>query len=383
MATCFIFTEDLDEEHCLSLRLDQNGHVEAPLASRSIHEARALQLDAQTIVVMPTENSGLYEIELPWLGERKARAAIPYALEDQLAQNVASLHFAFDRRHYRNNHYLVAVTDKQLLVDLLAKLEVLHLDFDVLTLDWFALNENEACVTDRGLLVYDQLFKGALRGELADIYRSHRDKNTPVMVFNDSCLAFKKESATPIDSLYYSWVAQRLLQGNKIDLCQDDLQHGSQQHTNQFWYQACAIIGVLCLISTLFFNALYLHGLKTRIAVLDQKIAVIYRVFFPHASQIISPRFRIGQLLKTGLAGSGHSNLWPLLDNLGRAYKGKQMTIEQLRFQNETLSVTLVSPNFAALEKLQRLLQQAKVKVTQSEASSHEHQVVATLELSL
>ena len=96
MTTCFLFARQFYDEACLSLRLDKNGEIDAPLSLRSFQEFKSLQRQSRTIIVLPTERSSLFEIELPWLGERKARAAIPYALEEQLAQNVATLHFAFD-----------------------------------------------------------------------------------------------------------------------------------------------------------------------------------------------------------------------------------------------------------------------------------------------
>lgn len=382
MATCFIFARQLDEEHCLSLRLDQNGQVDAPLLARSIQHVRELQMEARTIVVLPSESSGIYTLELPWLGERKARAAIPYALEDQLAQNVLNLHFAFDRQHYKNNCYLVAVTDKQYLLDLIAKLDKLDIDFDMITLDWFALRENEACITDHGLLINDDLFKGALQGELATLYLKQH-QNTPIWIFTDSVSHPKNSAFKKVDSDSSTWIAERLLQADILDLCQDDLQRGSRQLTNKYWYTISAVIAAVLFFSTVVCNGFYVHALSTKIAGLDKKIAVIYREFFPQAEFVVSPKFRISQLLKTGFAEGGSSTLWSLLDKLARSYQQGQFTIEQFRFQNKVLSVTLISQNFAALETLQLKLKQANVKVTQAQASTKDQQVVATLELSL
>ena len=379
---CFIFTEHFDEEQCLCLLLDQQGQVIEPLMRRSLHELRLLQQNARTIVVLPTDCSSLHEVELPWLPERKARVAIPYALEEQLAQNVATLHFSFDRAHYQNNRYLVVVTDKQLIMDLMSKLDALDIRFNLMTLDWFALKENEACVTDKGLLIHDNVFNGALSGELATTYLS-QTKTSPLLVFNDSMPSLKGKHDTLINHVSSAWIAERLLQGSMINLCQGELQHDTRQHASKQWYCASAIVALALVASVVVSKAFYLRALNTHIAELDKKIALIYREFFPGATQIISPKFRIDQWLKTGSANSNTSSLWFLLDKLAHAFLASQLTIEQLRFQGRVLSVTLISKNFAALEMLQQRLQQAKVKVTQSQASSHEHQVVATLELSL
>ena len=383
MATFFIFTEQLDEEHCLSLRLDEEGQVDAPFVCRPIHEAKALQKNARTIVVVPTKNSSLHEIELPWLSESKARAAIPYALEEQLAQNVSTLHFAFDREHYQNNRYLVVVTDKQFLLDLMAKLDALMLDFDVVTFDWFALQENEACVTDSGLLISDNLFKGALSGEPAQLYLSNGERHTQPIVFKDSLISLQHVGSTIQDGLSSVWVAERLLQAKMMNLCQGELQHDMHQQVSKYWFKASAIMTGVLLVSVVLINALHLHLINNKMVDVDKKIAVIYRTFFPLASQVISPKFRIGQLLQSGLASTDTKDFWSLLDKLAQAYDGKKIIIEQLHFQSPLLSVTLTANNFQALERLQQRLQQANVKVTQSQASSHEDKVLATLELSM
>lgn len=383
VATCFIFTEVLDEEHCLCLRMAENGQVEAPLAVRSMSEVKALQVEARTIVVVPTASSGLYEVDLPRLSERKARAAIPFALEEQLAQNVTTLHFSFDKLDYQNNRYLVIVTDKQFLMDLLARLDDLDLDFDLMTLDWFALNPYEAFLTASGMLIFDDSFKGALSGELATLYLSQKQEDTALKTFNDTSMKIDSKAVTHLDCISSQWIAERLMKATMINLCQGDMQRGTRQQVSKFWYKACGVVLLVWLISILIMNAFYLHALSSRVKRVDDKIAALYHEFFPHAEQIISPKFRIGQLLKTGLSNGGAATLWILLDKLSQAVKGGSYTINEFRFQNQMLSVILTSKNFADLETLQLRLQRSTVKVRQAQASSHEQQVIATMELSL
>ena len=382
MATCFLFTQGFSEEQCLCLRLGALGQVEEPLAMRSIEAIRTLQLNARTLVVIPTETSSLHEVEFPWLTERKARAAIPYALEDRLAQEVSTVHFSFDRAHYQQGRYLVVATDKELLEDLISKLDALHLDFDAVTLDWFALKVDEICATETVLLVRDSQFNGALSGELLDLYLAQQAEN-PLLLFKDSAESFKKLSGIPIDNVASVWIAQRLLETLPMNLCQGDLAHDNQQNGLLFWYRTAVGVAGALLISVLLLNTFYLHALNKKISNTDQKIAVIYREFFPDASQVISPKFRIGQWLAGGLSNGDTAALWFLLDKLAGAFKQTHTTIEQFHFQSKVLSVTLITKDFAALEDIQQRLQQDHVKVTQSQAASEKNQVQATLELRL
>lgn len=384
MATCFLFTQYLNDDGCLSLSLGQQGQVEAPLEQRSFADIKALQQNAQTIIVAPTDCFTLHQVEFPWLTERKARAAIPFALEDKLAQNVDSLHFSFDRAHYNNGHYLVVLGDKNLLAELINKFDNQGIRFDILTLDWFGLQRNEAAVTPSNILVNDDNFQGALSPELAILYCKPQPEPS-FYRFTDSNELLVKELSTPlieIEDSWYCWLAKRLYTSKAMNLCQGELLHGSTHSKTKRWYQAAVVMSLVWLLSIFAVNAVKLYLLNKDISQVDAKIATIYHEFFPQAQQVISPRFRINQLLKTNQSNMDNT-FWALLDKLAGTFNSNKITFEQLRFQNQTLLVTLATKNFANLEDLQTRLQQKKVKVKQTQAATTNEQVVGILELNL
>jgi len=98
---------------------------------------------------------------------------------------------------------------------------------------------------------------------------------------------------------------------------------------------------------------------------------------------VISPKFRISQLLHTGQVNQSATVLWQLLDKFEKAINPDEYTVEQLEFKRQVLSVTLKSRDFTILEKLEARLKKANVKVAQTQASTHDENVVATLELRL
>jgi len=392
--TCFLFAKHFDDEHGLSLRLDEFGQVQDSLMRRTLDDIRLLQVNAQTIVVLPTELSGLYEPELPWLSDQKARAALPYALEDELAQPVTMLHVAFDRIYYQDGRYLVAVMDKQILIDLMNKLDRLHLHFDVITLDWFALNPGEVCVIEDNILIHDAAFKGALSIELLDKYLKQQTTYSHILVFNDSLPLSHADQFTHVDRVSYAWIAERLSKQKPMNLCQGEFQHNTNQQRTKRWYQLAAILGGVWLVGLLVMNAVMLALLHHQLADYDNQIAVVYRQFFPDAQHVISPKFRIGELLKKNQS-SQDALLWRLLEKLACAAFPNQslpaqskdtlsddnVTIQRIRFQNKTVSVTLACKDFATLEQIQARLQREHVTVHQVGAATQENQVVATLEL--
>ena len=276
MATCFLFLDALEAEGFLSLHLNDSYAVDAPFTRRTPAEIIALQVNSKTIVVLPTRFARVVRLVLPWFGERKAREALPFALEEELATPVSELHFAFDRAHYQAGAYCVVVVNKLLLQQWLDRLNTQGIAFEAMTLDWFALAEGEALVTDQSLLVHDDTLWGALSPDLAEIYL-HQPHELSSFVFSDSASCIKQPNWTCSDEPYASFVAKRLADKAILNLCQGEFKHDAKKNTRlaPWYYAAGAILGlwVLIFFSLDFFK---LYRLASQEAVLDQKISTIY-----------------------------------------------------------------------------------------------------------
>ena len=378
MDTCFLFTEYLNETGCLCLKLSAEGNVVTAPTQLEFKDIRSIQNGCTTILVESASQVSFLNLELPWLSERKARAAIPYALEDQLAQQVEDLHFAFDKQHYKNNNYLITVIAKHRMLYLMQLMDENSIDFEILTVDWFAIDEIELCVSGQRLLVNQDDFKGCLSDSLAQTYLKLHPL-APMLLFKDSQLAVNSETEIK-DEFSYTWIARKLLKAKPLNLCQGSLQHGNKSDWLKRGYTIAAISGIAWLISLLLVNGVMLFSLNKKTAVVDNQIEVIYHQFFPEAKQVISPKFRISQLLKT-TQEDNQMRFWVLINAFAKTMKDSSITIDQMRYQNKILAVTLVSPDFVTLQKLETVLKQ-QLKVNQTQASTHEQKVIATLELS-
>lgn len=378
MDTCFLFTEYLNESGCMCLKLDGAGQVLTPPTQINFIEIKILQESAKTIIVESASQVTLLNLELPWLAERKARAAIPYALEDKLAQPVEELHFAFDKQRFHNNRYLITVIAKHRLLYVMQIMDENEIDFELITVDWFALNEQELCISQNNLLINDMEFKGVLSDSLALSYLKQHPLISPLR-FKDSILDLKIE-AELIEEHSFIWIARRLLKRNPLNLCQGLMQHGTTLDWVKKGYLLSALLCSVWLVSLLVVNGITLYSLNQKNLKLDKQIAVIYHQFFPQAKQVISPKFRITQLLKSN-QNDNQTRFWFLTNELAKTLKGSAIRIEQMHYQNKVLAVTLLSPDFVNLQKLENLLKQT-LTVNQTQASTHEQQVMATLELS-
>ena len=378
MDHCFLFTKHLDENGCFCLKISQEGALSAPPAQRTFAEIRTLQKESDTIIIESTTSASIHQLELPWLPERKARIAIPYALEDKVAQSIEELHFAFDKLRYQNNHYIIAVLSKQRLQYLMAVLNDQAIEYETITLDWFALSPKELCISEAVLLINNDDFKGSLSGDLALTYIKKHPLNEP-LVFQDSTLSVETSS---IKSTDYSsdWIARKLLKLKPMNFCQGDMSHENSSGWIKKGYQLAGLLCGVWLLSLLVVNAISLHSLNKKTDIIDKQIAVIYHQFFPEAKQVISPKFRISQLLDSN-AGDSQTHFWFLLNQLAKGMNESQIKVEELRYQNKALSVTLVSTDFASLEDIENKLRKLQLKVKQTQASTRDQHVVATLEL--
>jgi len=380
MDTCFLFSKYLDDQGCFCLKLSEQGELIATGAQLSFSDIKILQQESRTIVVESGSNATLLDLELSWLPDRKARIAIPYALEDKLAQPVEDLHFAFDKSRFQNNHYLVTVMSKERMRFIVALLNKNTINFNLLTLDWFALGTDQACLIDSAVLVNSADFKGTLSSELALMYL----KNYPelsVYSFQDSNAGLIELAHLKKELNAATWVAQNLLKCKPLNLCQGEMQHGNTSSWVMRGYRLSGMLALVWLISLIVVNGLSLHSLNNRTKSIDKEIAAIYHEFFPDAKQVISPKFRISQVVGNN-SSDNQAQFWFLLGQFSKAVNNDQMTIEQLRYQNKILSVTLVTSDFATLEHIENKLKLSQLKVKQTQASTRDQKVVATLELS-
>lgn len=77
--------------------VDDTGAVLTAVGGGELADARALAANRQLIVLVPGEQVTLAEATLPVKGAGKALAVAPFAMEEQLAQDVEQLHFAVGR----------------------------------------------------------------------------------------------------------------------------------------------------------------------------------------------------------------------------------------------------------------------------------------------
>jgi general secretion pathway protein L len=99
------------------LVVDENGARSGPLLNGPVADALNLATGRRVVLLLPGSDITLAEPELPVRGGARLAQVVPYALEDQLASDVDTLHFAVGSRSVGAAGTPVAVVARSLMQD--------------------------------------------------------------------------------------------------------------------------------------------------------------------------------------------------------------------------------------------------------------------------
>ncbi len=104
---------------------DGEGKLASTTESGSFKDAAAAVRGRKSIVVVPGDSVLLAEANLPGNSSR-AQQAIPFALEDQVADDIENLHFAVGKRD-KDNNYPVAIINRETMETLREQFDAVNL----------------------------------------------------------------------------------------------------------------------------------------------------------------------------------------------------------------------------------------------------------------
>ncbi len=128
------------------IKLDEDGVPITRGAEARLEQVSSVTQNANVIVLLPLEQMLLTNVNTRARKQKHLQKAVPFALEDELADDVENLHFALGQR-YGENDFPVAVIDKQTLDLVLDELSSVGIYPDLLTADIFGLPFREGTWT--------------------------------------------------------------------------------------------------------------------------------------------------------------------------------------------------------------------------------------------
>lgn len=368
--------------------------------SQVVNHATATTLDSlppltnqQVIVLLPNTELLLTTLEIPAMPAHRLQQAVPYALEEQVAEDIEDLHFALGGRD-AEKRLAVAVVARRDFDKYLKQLREHHLTATVilpevfavpLTEGWSVLQLGQRVVVRSGkqagfavetenlatVLALSELpIQITLWGKMTESVR------LALMALNIPIIEQQLSENTLVTTSYQSHFFN-LLQGT----------YQPTRATMQWWrpWRLTVVLLVFFGVLQLADLVIFYQQLQQQTQQLNQQIEQIYRQTFPTAQKIVNPRVQMEQQLKELTAKTTHSpsaNFLVMLNQLSPILtKATALTVKEIHFQNNKLELNLEATDVTTLEGLKRLLKAANVDATVITLSNDIKAVKAKLQM--
>jgi len=328
-------------------------------------------------LVLPVEAVTVCLAQLPTTKTRWLQKALPFTVEELLAEEVEQFHLSVGGQLADGRHRVYAVR-RDWLAAWLALCDGnppqrIEVDADLLSGEGSQL----LCLGERWLLGGGGEARLALRGEdwpqLAGLCPPPRVARVAAGQAAPEQVEEIEELASPL-----AWLAR---QRGECNLAQGPFTRREPSGQWQRWRPLAALLG-LWLVLQWGFNLAqgwYLQREGQRYAAASE---ALYRELFPDDTRLINLRAQFDQHLAEA-EGGGQQQLLQLLDQAAAAIgeEGARVQVQQLDFsaQRGDLALNLQASDFSTLESLRTRLQQAGLAVDMGSASREETGVSARL----
>ena len=350
--------------------------------------------DRRVIVLVPSAEVLITSIDIPIKGGARLQAALPYALEEHVAEDIEKLHFAAGTRG-SNGELPVVVVNRERLEEWIEWLTVAGINASAIVPDVFGLAripgtisllvaEGQVMINDgadieiamQGVGPGDALAAIGALDETDSADSSESDKPTlaemprHVLVYCDAeteeryqhdWLAIRQEMESINVSLLPDGVIPRLAatvaSGAGVNLLQGDFGLRAE-YSGMFkpWRNAAILLLALGVIG-IAAKSTDVFVLKRQEAELKQQFETEYREISPGAASVSDP-IRLVASLRTRAGNSGTAPVFlQILEHLSRAMQqNNDASIDAISYRAGVVDVRLSAPNVSTLDNIQRVI---------------------------
>jgi len=387
----------------------------------AIFDKTGLVIDTATQVLLdtvPAEYSPVFvlisgteilltQTSIPSKQRQRILQALPFALEEELADNIESLHFAIGEREAQSDNITVAVIARSIMDDIIQQLQTLNIKADVIMPDFLALPEssqvwsvfysNNKVLVRTGVQAGFSIEKENLITLLQMALNEHKmQAPKQLIVFKD------KKSIADIDALQVlnmpikannhnhsalAWLVKGLVDKTPpLNLLQGDYRPVSKsKHIWRRWRLTAILLLSLFALQAIQ-QVIDYQQLKNKRAEFETQIEEIYRQTFPSARRIVNPRVQMEQQLKALRSQHGGAindgNFLLLFNQISIPLsQAKGLNIQRIDYKSGQFDIHLEVADWQAWEYLKRKLEALNLSVEKQSATSNNNVVQSHLRI--
>src|SRR3990167_2751955 len=332
------------------------------------------------VVIVPSSAVLIKSVKLPKTNDNKLRQAIPYALEEDIIDDVETLHFALGQ--WNETGLAVVVIAKIKLKSWLDELshktiQPTHLIPSVFALPWKNKTWTLVMFDDHALLrtgVQSGLSIGITNIAFTlQILINEAKENLPetIVVYNYSkntlpsiLIEFKIIDNPPE---FLQLASETIKSIKPINLLQGKYKVKHKASALRRNWQLAGIITLIwigVILLTDIANYFYYQWENNK---LNQQISVLFKEVFPNTRAVVEPKIAVERALKRLQISASGGPFLQLLGKTGNVLKNRsEIHIKNLNFSQNLLQFKITATSFAELDKLNNELRQLGLTVTQS-----------------
>lgn len=388
MAEYFVLRLGLKSSEAVEwIVVDDSGTRRSHSVTGSLSDAAKDAGGRPVIVLVPGTEVLTTSVDIPVRRGTRLNAALPFALEENLAEDVENLHFAAGPRR-ESGVRPVAVVGRAKLDEWLQQLREAGIDPAQLVAENYGLARipgtwsiliaddcvmfNDGADTEyvmQGVLPSDTLVAAGLLSDRQDEDRDENDNPGHLIVYCDPAdeerfshdwIALRQELHSVDINLLPDGVLPRLAvtvaSGNGVNLLQGD--YGTKtDYRSQFrpWRNAAMLLIGLLVVS-LIAKGVDIYRLTQEEATLQAQFAEEYRQIRPGDSREILDPVNAVKSIKQGMGtATGPQVFLPSLRQLSDAMaENKAATIETISYRAGVVDARITSPDVATLDNIQK-----------------------------
>jgi general secretion pathway protein L len=369
------------------LNLDDAGVPTTAKQRGPLSLAAAVARSARVVVLAPATQVLLAEPELPPGSGVKLVRAVPFALEEQLTEDIDQLFFALGRRH-SSGRTPVAVVSRSVLQGWLSELNAVGIEPTALYADMSLVPENPGqtvlwlekarlAVRRPGTLSFAvELTPVSEALVVAGVIPDPLEETLEPKVLESAILYATREDWALVQNEFEAladkfaslkiqllpdgplpWLARDLAATDAVNLLQGEFARSTDYRARWHQWRTAALLAAGLLISHVAAEALQIRRANHETAALDHEIAHVFSQAMP-AETLQDPRRQMqARLERIRHAEPGPEYFLRTLQALSSAVSATPNThIDALSYREQSLDMKVTAPSLGALSQLSQLV---------------------------
>lgn len=346
------------------------------------------------ITLVPGSDVLLKQLVLPAKAARKALAAIPFMLEDELSTDIDSAFFALGQQEGEKQN--IAIVQKDKMAMWIALLKQAGLVCNRMIPDTLALPLKQDASEQEGwsmmtlgddVLVRQGSWQG-LQGEAGWVYSAiahyakHQESKVLIHCLTEIAIpAIPNVELEPDLAPLPMEVLTRGAMGSSFNLLQGQFTPKKSASGSVKQWRLAAILAGVALLITVADKAVQVNQLSQQKETLDAQIKEHFQRAFPETKRIVNVRSQMRKKLQELEGKGGSTSMLVMLSQLSNAFSTTKVTPQTLRFDQgrSELRIQAVAGNYEALERFKSLAEQQGFQVEQGAINNRDNQVMGSL----